>query len=216
MVSSDLSAVMALVSKLTQAKGRSVIAIAGPPGSGKSTLAEQVVQNINSQMREDVAAVVPMDGFHLDNSLLIERGLLSRKGSPDTFDVDGFANLLKTIKGTRVDIRYPLFDRPSDQIIQNAALLKATTTVVVVEGNYLLLDQTPWDRLAAFFDASIFLAPAFDVLEQRLMARWLNLGFSHEAAKEKVESNDLKNAKLVLTRSQSTDLRLDCSNETPS
>lgn len=212
MVSSDLSAVMALVSELPESEGRSVIAIAGPPGSGKSTLAEQVVESINSQFRADVAAVVPMDGFHLDNSLLIERGLLSRKGSPDTFDVDGFANLLNTIKGTRVDIRYPLFDRPSDKSIENAALLKATTKVVVVEGNYLLLDQAPWNSLASLFDASVFLAPAFDVLEQRLMERWLNLGFSTEAAKVKVESNDLKNAKLVLTRSQSADLTLDCTN----
>lgn len=212
MVSSDLSAVMALVSELPEVEGRSVIAIAGPPGSGKSTLAEQVVENINSQFRADVAAVVPMDGFHLDNSLLIERGLLSRKGSPDTFDVDGFANLLNAIKGSRVDIRYPLFDRPSDKIIENAGLLKATTKVVVVEGNYLLLDQTPWNRLASFFDASVFLAPAFDVLEQRLMERWLNLGFSPEAAKVKVENNDLKNAKLVLTRSQPADLTLDCMN----
>lgn len=212
MVSSDLSAVMALVFKITETKGRSLIAIAGPPGSGKSTLAEQVVENINSHSPEEIAAVVPMDGFHFDNSLLIERGLLPRKGSPDTFDVDGFANLLNAIKTTRVDISYPLFDRPSDRIVENAALLKATTKVVVVEGNYLLLDQHPWNRLARFFDAKIFLAPAIDVLEQRLMARWLGLGFSPEAAKEKVESNDLKNAKLVLTRSQSADLKLDCSN----
>ena len=41
------------------------------------------------------AALVPMDGYHLDNAVLVERGLLPRKGAPQTFDVDGLARDLE-------------------------------------------------------------------------------------------------------------------------
>ncbi len=50
--------------------GRRVIAVVGAPGSGKSTLAAQLVTELEN------AALVPMDGFHLDDRLLQEDGLL--------------------------------------------------------------------------------------------------------------------------------------------
>ena len=44
------------------------------------------------------AALVPMDGYHFDNAVLVERGLLPRKGAPQTFDVDGLARDLERIR----------------------------------------------------------------------------------------------------------------------
>jgi len=71
-------------------KGRRLIAIAGAPASGKSTLAARVVEGLNAQV-PGRAAVVPMDGFHLDDTVLSARGDLARKGAPHTFDVLGRA-----------------------------------------------------------------------------------------------------------------------------
>jgi pantothenate kinase len=89
--------------------GRTIAAIAGPPGSGKSTLAEEVVRRLNS-IAPGSAAILAMDGYHLDDGLLGPLGLRSRKGSPETFDVGGL--LIRRLKRDQdKDIVAPVFDR---------------------------------------------------------------------------------------------------------
>ena len=83
--------------------------LAGPPAAGKSWLAEHLVESLVS--RGYSACILPMDGFHLDNSILEARGLLPRKGSPATFDVLGFIELVKRAKQTKADLFVPIFDR---------------------------------------------------------------------------------------------------------
>ena len=72
---------------------RKLIAIAGPPGSGKSTVSAALFTALEAKGR--AAAVVPMDGYHLDNTLLVQRGLLDRKGAPASFDAAGFVHLVE-------------------------------------------------------------------------------------------------------------------------
>ncbi|MEL6211103.1 MAG: AAA family ATPase, partial [Pseudomonadota bacterium] len=72
---------------------RTLVALAGPPGVGKSTVAEAVLTALVGQGIS--AALVPMDGYHLDNAILRERDLLHRKGAPETFDVHGLSTLLQ-------------------------------------------------------------------------------------------------------------------------
>ncbi|MCP6324430.1 nucleoside/nucleotide kinase family protein, partial [Klebsiella pneumoniae] len=81
-----------------------------PPGAGKSTISEHLRNTIN-QGEAGPAVIVPMDGFHLDNVILDERGLRRRKGSPPTFDCEGFAALLERLKNTSEDVVIPVFDR---------------------------------------------------------------------------------------------------------
>ena len=80
---------------------RHLAAIAGPPGSGKSTLAEAVVAELVGAGID--AVLMPMDGFHLDNRLLEPRGLLPRKGAPETFDFGGFAATLARVRPAAFD-----------------------------------------------------------------------------------------------------------------
>ncbi|MFC6671098.1 uridine kinase [Marinobacterium aestuariivivens] len=209
MVHADIEAVMALIDTVARPGQRILIAIAGPPGSGKSTLAEAVVEQLNSKVgSQSQAALIPMDGFHLDNQDLDKQGLLTRKGAPETFDAKGLVRLVRRIRNGGADIHYPLFDRTSDRCLVDAGLLKAGTPIVVVEGNYLLLEDSPWKALAGLFDATVFLAPPVETLEERLILRWLNYGLSPEMAAEKARGNDLRNARLVLEKSVTADLLL--------
>lgn len=198
-----------LILKAARPGVRQVIAIAGPPGSGKSTLAEAVVDRINAQNGPSLnASLLPMDGFHLDNEALEPLGLADRKGAHETFDAKGFLHLMQEVRAHERDLHYPVFDRTIDRAIPDAGLLSKSTDVVVVEGNYLLLNKPIWRDLAPLFDVSVFLQIPLPTLEQRLLQRWLTLGFSRAKAEQKVYGNDLKNAALVLRHSMEPDLTL--------
>lgn len=186
---------------------RHLIALAGPPGSGKSTLADEIVRRINGG-RSGAAVVVGMDGFHYDNIVLGDLGLLARKGSPDTFDVDGLQAMLVRLKAGRDAVATPVFDRSIEIARAAAQIVSPATRVVVVEGNYLLLDRPGWRSLGTLFDLKIMIATSPATLHRRLVDRWLSFGFTFEAAVTKVESNDLPNAKIVIGESVPADLTL--------
>ena len=194
-----------IITAIRQAAGsraRILVAIAGPPGAGKSTVAEALAGALEQ------AAVLPMDGFHLDNETLTKRGLLHRKGAPETFDTDGLFEVLQQVQqGGAVAV--PTFDRTADRVVPEGGMIAADTRIVLVEGNYLLLDAPGWARLHRFWDVTIAIQVELSELERRLTARWLDHGYSPAQAQEKVAGNDLLNAKLVLSRSVPADMIFD-------
>ena len=183
---------------------RLIVAIAGPPGAGKSTVSASLCDAINARDK-GAAAVVPMDGFHLDNAILDTLELRKRKGSPPTFDCAGFEVLLKRLRDPSEDIVIPLFDRKLDLARAGAGIVKARQRILLVEGNYLLLDQSPWDRLAPHFDVTVFLQVDRLELENRLVQRWLGFGHNVGSAQQRALSNDMPNADLVLENSRPAD-----------
>ena len=174
---------------------RIIVGISGAPGAGKSTLSQALSTKLNKLER--VAAVIPMDGYHLDDSLLEDLGLLKRKGAPETFDFAGFKHLLLRIKNED-EVVYPVFDREREISIAGAGILKKNIRIVIVEGNYLLFDEEPWSCLSKLWDYSVFLDVELTVLEQRLIDRWLDHGFSRAEAQQKALENDIQNAKRVI------------------
>ncbi|MGU3399308.1 nucleoside/nucleotide kinase family protein [Brucellaceae bacterium D45D] len=183
---------------------RLIVAIAGPPGSGKSTIADYLCNEINKGA-DCPAIIVPMDGFHIDDIILDQRGLKSRKGSPPTFDCAGFAALLERLKAAQEEVFIPIFDRSLELSRAAASVVTPQHRILLVEGNYLLLDEEPWSRLGALFDIKVALDVPLPVLERRLVDRWLHFGFDAEAARAKALCNDLPNAGLVVTHSHKAD-----------
>ncbi len=183
---------------------RLIVAIAGPPGAGKSTVSAAICAAINAK-ENDAAVVVPMDGFHLDNAILDARDQRKRKGSPPTFDCAGFEVLLKRLRAGENDVVIPLFDRKLDLARAGAAVVSGDQRILLVEGNYLLLDEAPWDRLAPLFDITVFLQVDRVEMENRLVQRWLGFGYNVGSAQQRALSNDIPNADLVLSRSRPAD-----------
>jgi pantothenate kinase len=155
---------------------------------------------------QDASAVVSMDGFHFDDIVLNQRGLRSRKGAPETFDHAGFAALLKRIRAGEPEIAIPVFYRSMELSRAGAAIIGSDVKFILVEGNYLLLDEEPWSALGGLFDFSIFVDVPRSELERRLMERWRGHGKSDEDARAWIASNDLPNIERVLARRRQADL----------
>lgn len=197
----ELTAVLAARKSPT----RTLIGIAGPPGAGKSTCAAVLEAGMNASGSCN-AAILPMDGYHYDDAILQERGLLQRKGAANTFDVAGFRHMLDRLRrNEEPQIAVPVFDRELELSRAGARVIPQAVDLLIVEGNYLLLDQPPWDDVPSFLDVTVMLTVSEAVLHQRLVERWQTHGIPEADIPAKVQANDLPNGRLVLSRSIASD-----------
>ena len=196
----DIAGILQVV-RARGAATRSLTAIAGAPGSGKSTLAEAVVARLNDESANS-AAVLPMDGYHFDDRVLVPRGMRPRKGAPDTFDVAGFYHMLQRLKrNEEPEIAVPVFDRELEIARAGARLIPRSVRHLIVEGNYLLLDRPGWSSLRSLFDTTIMIAVPEAVLRRRLIERWQGYQLPPDEITAKVETNDLPNGRLIMSAS---------------
>ncbi len=178
-------------------KNRFVLGICGAPGVGKSTLADWIVSTWNS-IRPNSAVLLPMDGYHRSNKELEQMGLLPLKGIPASFNSEAFLAKLKNVHSAPAEVHLcPKFDRSIEASIDDAIAIKPHHELVVVEGNYLLLNQPPWNEVCQFLDESWFLDCNEDLILPRLISRHESAGKTEQQARAKVESTDLPNARLV-------------------
>jgi pantothenate kinase len=180
------------------AERRFLLGLTGIPGSGKSTLAAALASAAQRLAGPAAATVVPMDGFHLTNAELDARGWRSRKGAPWTFDVAGFVALLQELRTATGDVWAPLYDRALHDPVSRALLVSAVTHLVIVEGNWLLLDEPPWDQVRPLLDEVWFVELPTEVALERLRLRHLKGGSSPAEAAAKIERNDRPNAVRIL------------------
>ncbi len=169
---------------------RYLFGIVGPPGSGKSTLAASLGGELG-------APVVAMDGFHLSNAELTERGLLDVKGAPETFASNAFVDLVRALRWPAHGVSCPTFDRTIEEPVPDQVRVVPSDRVVIVEGNYLLLEGAPWNELARLFDAVAYLDVPSDVRVERLVARHVEFGRARSEALDFVLRSDEVNARRV-------------------
>lgn len=181
------------VRRYADARDRFLLGITGPPGVGKSTLASSLLQLLKPD-----AVVVGMDGFHLANRVLAQLGLSRRKGAPDTFDTAGFTALLARLRSNDDGVVYaPEFHRELEESIAGAVAVARTMPIVIVEGNYLLLDDGPWRGLRDLLDEVWYLDIDGRTRRERLMRRHVAFGKSPAEARRWVLEIDERNAALV-------------------
>jgi pantothenate kinase len=180
--------------------GRTIVGIVGAPGAGKSTLTEAVA----ARLPEGLAVVVPMDGFHLGQSILDGTELAARKGAPDTFDVGGYVALLRRLRLADEDVVYaPTFRRSIEEPVAASIAVPRGVPVVLTEGNYLLADDGRWGEVRGLLDEVWFVDVPEELRRERLVERHVAFGRSRRAAEEWTDGPDAANARLVAaTRSR--------------
>ena len=189
----DPEALLARAAALAAAGGRRLLGITGSPGAGKSTLAAELVEALGER-----AVLVPMDGFHLAQARLEALGLADTKGAIDTFDGAGFVHLLRRLHTADEEtVHAPTFRRDLEEPIAGAIAVPRTVPLVVVEGNYLLADEPPWDEVRTLLDETWFVDPGADLRREWLVARHVAFGRDAAAAAERTDGSDQVNATLV-------------------
>ncbi|WP_370538396.1 nucleoside/nucleotide kinase family protein [Ideonella sp.] len=174
--------------------GRRLLGLAGPPGAGKSTVAALLLAELGDQ-----AQIVPMDGFHLAQAELERLGRAGRKGAPDTFDAAGFVSLLQRLR-TPVPgetVYAPEFRREIEEPIAGALAVPPELPLLIVEGNYLLLENGAWAGVRPLLDECWHVAVDQDQRLAQLIARHQRHGRSAEDARAWALGNDEPNARLV-------------------
>ena len=185
--------------------GRTILGIAGGPGVGKSTMAQRLVAGLG-----DNAAYVPMDGFHMKHARLEALGTAADKGMPHTFEGAAFAHFLAQLKAATGPMSGPGYSRQIEDVVDGAFTVPATTKLLVVEGNYLLLATAPWWRVKPLLDRAIYLDVPAELVRARLMKRHADAGlFTEERNRAHVERVDLVNYDTVQRSRPRADVVID-------
>ncbi|KAL3159517.1 hypothetical protein ABBQ38_009935 [Trebouxia sp. C0009 RCD-2024] len=200
-------------SEYKPAERKYIVGIAGAPGSGKSTTAHAVCAKINSMRprldKHHVAVVVGMDGFHYTRAQLDEfpdpDEAHARRGAYWTFDGMAFVRKMQEICAEG-EAMLPSFDHGVGDPVPNAVQVIPQNKIVLVEGNYLLLDVPPWGQLQKIFDETWYIDCDIDAAMQRVLARQIGHGRSPDVAKWRVQNNDRQNAIMVADTSPRADL----------
>jgi pantothenate kinase len=195
-----------LVAHITAAasgRRRYLFGLAGPPGSGKSTVAARLADALGG-------VVVPMDGFHLDNAELERLGLRGVKGAPETFDASRLRPPRRAAARTaNGPVSAPAFDRVADHSVDAAITVAPDDRIVIVEGNYLLLDRPPWASLRQLFDLTGYLAVDDATRVERLVARHVRHGRTPADARHFVHTSDEANAAIIAATRSRADVVID-------
>jgi pantothenate kinase len=141
-----------------------------------------------------------MDGYHYTKEQLKlfpdPELAFKRRGSFWTFDGRKFLQDIQLLRRNRCGL-FPSFDHAIGDPIKDDITVDTSDKVVLVEGNYLLIEEVPWIDLKHNFDLTIYLDVDQETLEQRVVGRHMKVGLSQDEAAERYVTNDKENAREI-------------------
>ena len=187
------------LTEMQRAEARRILVfLAAPPATGKSTLAQFLAQLSRTEEGLTPVQALGMDGFHYPNRYLAAHTILrdgeeipltSIKGAPETFDVPALAAKLSAAR--EESVTFPVYDRRIHDAVPDA--VTADAPILLVEGNWLLLDEEPWHVLRPLADYTLRIDVPPALLRDRLIARKVQGGLSEAEARAFYETSDRRN-----------------------
>jgi type I pantothenate kinase len=165
----------------TSAKVPFVIAVAGSVAVGKSTTARLLQTLLAAGPSAPRVDLVTTDGFLLPNAVLEERGLLGRKGFPESYDRRTLLRFLADVKSGRPEVEAPVYSHLSYDIVPGERQVVDRPDILVLEGLNVLQagrrvdGAVPEVFLSDFFDFSVYVDAAEPDIRQWYVDRFLAL-----------------------------------------
>ena len=194
---------------------RILVMLAAPPGAGKSTLVSFLEYLAKQTIPEISFQGVGMDGFHRRQEYLLshtvtingkEIPMVDIKGAPVTFDLEALIKKVAEVAEGYI-CKWPRYDRLLHNPVEDAITIDAD--IVLLEGNYLLLDTDGWKVLSEYADYTISLTADEEILRERLIERRTATGVKKAAAEKFVDFSDMANVRLCLEKTRDADLELE-------
>ena len=194
---------------------RILVMLAAPPGAGKSTLVSFLESLAKELQMPYKFQAIGMDGFHrrqeylLSHTIVVdgnEMKMVDVKGCPETFDLDKLKEQIQRVMSCKPHTTWPTYDRHLHNPVEDA--LSIDGDILLLEGNYLLLDEPGWDSLSGMADYTISIKADPDMLKERLVDRKEKSGNSRNKAEQFVEFSDMRNVRRCLKHTKPADLEL--------
>jgi len=192
-----------------QSGKRQLVAVAGPPGCGKTSFATLLVALMNAERAAEIAVLMGLDGWHYANTYLEAHTLCCGpeiltlrqiKGAPQTYDVASAHACLERARSGET-VKFPVYSRERHDPLPDRGIIAPHHRIVVVEGNYLLLQEEPWRQFHPLFDLCVLLTAPRPALLEALRQRHLRGGKTVAATEQQIARVDLPNIANVLNNS---------------
>lgn len=176
--------------------------IAGVPGCGKTSTAKIAAEFLNEKLSPRVSTkVLSMDGFHYYRRELDKfddpKEAHKRRGAPFTFNAARFVRTLEELREKGCCVA-PSFDHRRKDPDEGAIAIGKDVEAVIIEGNYLLLDTEPWNKIKVLLDEVWFLEVKQSEADRRVVQRHVKqIGLTWKGARLRVAENDRPNANLI-------------------
>ncbi len=154
-----------------------VIGIAGSVAVGKSTIARLLRELLSRWDSTPRVELVTTDGFLLPNAELQRRGIMERKGFPESYDLRALLRFVSRIKAGEAEVRAPYYSHLAYDIVPNAEVIVRKPDVLIVEGLNVLQPAPAGHALALsdLFDFSIYIDARTEDIERWYVERFLRL-----------------------------------------
>jgi type I pantothenate kinase len=154
-----------------------VIGVAGSVAVGKSTIARLLGALLARWEDTPRVELVTTDGFLLPNAELERRGLLQRKGFPESYDRRALLRFVSRVKSGAAEVPAPVYSHLSYDIVPDEQILVQRPDVLIVEGLNVLQPPAPGSRLAVsdLFDFTIYVDARTSDIERWYVDRFLRL-----------------------------------------
>lgn len=153
-----------------------VIGIAGSVAVGKSTFA-RILQALLARWPEHPRVdLITTDGFLFPNAVLEDRGIMNRKGFPESYDTKTLLTFLRDLKSGAPDVKAPVYSHVVYDIVEGEAVSVQQPDILIIEGlNVLQVGSEANEFVSDYFDFSIYIDAEEPDIEQWYIERFQKL-----------------------------------------
>jgi pantothenate kinase len=190
-------------------KFRAMIGIAGPTGAGKSVMAVLLKEIARQAGIPFGWESVTIDAYHYPNQFLLSHfsggePLKQVKGRFDTYDVPALVRDLKAFAAGE-NVLFPVYSRKLHDPVKNGIGVMIKNVLLIVEGLWLLYDQSGWEAIGPLLDFTFFIEADKAKTQAPVIRRHMTGGRTFEDAARYYERVDGRNSDLVLTTKHKAD-----------